>query len=545
MKKLLLGVKIVFSLFSLSQNSFSQAIQAIQELIDPAKSRGYIAWNEVDSADVYAVKIYEKTDSVTYSMISKTDVDHTFFQLDNLLFFTPNMYYTVSAYTGATQVLITESDYTACVPVFDPTVQGLIGDGPYSEEICNKVCNGSSYAWTLSAWQEMNSNGTPTPYVRLRANGAVVSYDEELNYVPYWQPISTLFYNNLSGSHPYKATNIGAQPGNENYFKYTRTFDIPYNPDHQYTYLDHNGNPVLPGQGFLIEKKMDEFDIFSGVTTDLVPTGESVCGLTFSGSGSFIDTYNSGYDPNHLNPMSYDWDGTSIAPTGLECPSYGYGPIPGSGEPSDKDWYQNLKDEVTRMNNDQQGNGSGSGLVLPDNWRDFATYFSSLVDIVSSEGDSLAGITIKAIQDSTFAVQYVKNTNGELELVSTRGKLSPGVYPMYIYTTNGMVFPIFYEFNKVLPEAKKKDFVDLTVAPNPVGVDNNLNLVISPTRGMGCQIVVFDLHGTVLYNEQVTLTTNQVLNKTYLVDGDYPLNQVRVSLVLDDGSVIQETVLVP
>ena len=541
MKKLLLGVKIVFSLFLLSQNSFSQVIR---ELIDPAKSRGYIAWNEVDSAN-YAVKIYEKTDSVTYTLISKTDVDYTFFQLDNLLFFTPNMYYTVAAYNEDTDVLITESDYTACIPVFDPTVEGL-ADNTYSEELCSKVCNGAYYAWTLSAWEKMQ-NGLPTGEVRLRANGAVVSYDEEMNYVPYWQPISNAFYatlGNLNPVHPYHE-NIGGGLQGPLTPKY-QTADIPpIGPSNNYDYLDRNGNQVEPGQGFLIEKKMDDLDVFSGVTTSELSNGGSICGATFSGTGSWIGTFNSEYDPAHLNPMSYDWDGTGIAPTELKCITVGDGVIPGSGNPSDKDWYGNLLVEVNRMKDDQQGDGSGNGLPLPSSWRDFGTYFSSLVDIVSSEGDSLAGITIKAIQDSTFAVQYVKNTNGELELVSTRGQLSPGVYPLYIYTTNGQVFPIFYEFNSVLPAAKKKDFVDLTVAPNPVGVDNNLNLEISPSQGMGCQIVVFDLYGTVLYNEQVTLTANQDLNKTYLVDGDYPLNQVRVSLVFDDGSVIQETVLVP
>lgn len=481
----------------------------VSSLMKPWESNGYISWN-TKTGHTYKVKVYQLK-SGNYNQISTTTVlksKENYFRFSSSELVSTDLFYTISEF-NASNVLVGESSPAS------------IGMNPPAIPICFKECNGLREAYRISLMQ--------------RSNGSIyLSATDDAGI--YYQAIHDINYDQYALSHPYVRFTAN---GTGNQLTYTRdhiriTTDLPGGP-----YYDANNAMVQKGHGWLVAKKMDKYSHYNWSTTgDL--SSLDFCDANI-GNASII--FN-----NNLNASTMIAPGTSI--TGDQ--TYFLSPTPAG---STTYVIPNIPLECSTM-----ANGSGSGPSGPgQNMNDFMDAIDLCFDMATSDsggtqleclipdgpisgglGGTISGVTFESMNANFNYRLSVENSNGRTGVLSETGEFEPGLYRINTFLTNGNIIPTYRVLGK--PSTAVAPAITITIAPNPI-VSNKLKFNVTTNRSVVATVLVQKLDGTTLYTESVSLVKNIAFNKEVDAIGDVPYNQLRVSVILADGTVIQQTAL--
>ncbi len=493
---------------------------------DPTSTGGYIAWEVMSNANSYQISTFYKDALGTYIPLSQTITSQNYFRFDPQAFQLPNSFYQIAALNSSGGTI-------------DATDIRPMGPSGYVEPdlVCQRICNGKSYAYRLQTMQSYTtlSDGTLNPNNK---NMVIASQPHYQNAtiglkIPYWQAISLSAWNGAAylSDHPYKS--VLGWGGSGNYLKVQISQSGLTG-----TFYDKSNTPV-GSDGILVEKKFDQFIHFTGKFTPqnyLLPN--NICSNSLNGIGSsWINTFNDGVSsvnyPTNPNPFTgtivHDLEcipATTTNPGGADTNTYG-GTWGG--------WLTNIYDQLFDFTIEVNPGG-------PISWDDFSDAIEVLGNFDSGEGGVIVGVIVKSASrnENTF-IEYTRNNlNDTLRIREASGDLQTGLYTMYVFTSTGEVLPHFFEISHEVPMPLDKAFVELTLAPNPIA-NKNLHLNINASKYMQANLLVNNMYGTLLYNQILNLNdgTTEVID-TDLTNAFIPMNQIVISLVLPDGSVIQK-----
>lgn len=445
-------------------------------------------------------------------MIGTKSTDKNYTRLDLSYISTPNIYYSISAFNNGNGILIGTGD--------------LIGAplGGTGEEICASKCNGKSYAWQLSYMTGVN-NGPGK--MRLMSTS---EYSNPTTGVvtPFWQAVDNGVYEQMELIyHPYTRTT-------SNGFQYTQKIIteamITLNGG---PYFDKNNNPVFAG-GKLIEKKMDQYTYMGGSVTTADP-GYNYCSFE---TNAWINFYNLYKDPTTMGQPNGDY--TFFAPnlpTQLSCNGSGsFGGTGTSGTSVIHDWHEIVEDWFDCVwENYETSSGNNDYLTPCNTILSLATgspFTGFEFEQINNPADNPSGSLVVAV-----------NNDGSSKVLSKVGQINTGLYNVYVYTSTGKMLSSVYEIPEKQMIKKHRDFVKLEIAPNKIENDV-LKFKISSEKDLPVTITAHKLNGQVIHTENTTLSKIIDLQREIAVgNGSSPYNQIRVTLLFEDGSTIQQTAL--
>jgi len=268
---------VIFSSSVIAQNP------QLNSKIDPLHSNGYMYWDDISTGD-YLVEIEQEDINGILTPIKSFIIKDNWFKLDKEILNLPNAHITINTYENGVT-----TDYGDAIITVPP---GHLPDSL----LCSAICNGTntSYAYKLNLWEDGN-----TGVRRMQFSGATNYYDPTTQeYVPFYQPISQSVWNQIASIpfpfHPY------ARPtGTQGIFAYKKIQITSSNPN---TYFDVMNNPVT--DGYLVEKKTDEFRIFRGVSTTAEPS-TNLCSLPVNTSATWVDFFQLYHDETQVFPTNY------------------------------------------------------------------------------------------------------------------------------------------------------------------------------------------------------------------------------------------------
>jgi hypothetical protein len=472
--------------------------------IMPVRSQGYAHWDNYSDAASYLIQYYELDENGVYNEIGRKRTENNYVQLNIPYFTQSNVYYTISALNSQGSVIDTGD------------IQPMAGDQS-SSVLCSKKCNGNTYAWQL----DLNV-GSPNPTHTLSLS-PTVEFSEvtanSINVVPYYQAIGQTQWDATPNGHPYKSPTV---TGGGEYEKVPITPALVASAGPFY-----NSQSNIVTDGMLVEKKMDQFEYMqTESTSSSAYASPNLCNATLTSGGGWIDFYN---QHTTLTPPNFGFANLPVA-TQLACTNSGA--QGGGGQPIDNwhDWYLELHALVDGIESSGAGSGSigHSELVSLMN----LNYFT-LVDIAPISGDS-GGRGTAIIQ---------KNNSGTATVISSTNTFSKGLYKMVVGTTTGKVLTVVFELSSDVNLSADNEFATLKIAPNPMD-GSTLNVMVNSSIDAVAEMFVHDLNGTVILSENISLLRNLDFEDSYDLGDDLPpYNQYIVTLIFEDNSTLQKTVL--
>jgi hypothetical protein len=504
MKKLkILVLTLLVSNFNYAQDGNSTLVS----ILKPAESRGYICWIAPSNATKYEVQLLQRNDDNSYSVLeSKTTT--TNFALLNMDFIRrPNVFYTITAFNNA-GIQISEG-------------------GPYSmingvtwDETCYHKCNGTSYAWQISMVQNDVYTLMSPAKLQLRSTSKAVDYTTGV-VVPYYQAFSTTAYNAIPAGHPYKEVDANI-------------LNLPSGlPNYTYKHIQINsstpGGPFYNAQGaqvtegWLVEKKMDQFKYMEFNTTNIFQPSSTECDATLLGAGGVLSYFNTHLDPTTLQSPPTSSEFVSTIPTQLQC-------LPQLGSPASGGYTYGESDI-----------NSSEANFFEDCWT-----MASIQATLNCLGYEVVNVPIDGLEISkvnspgnVITIDYSNETS--MQQIPNLN-LSKGLYRLRFFMNQGDVVDIYTE--QKLDEAAdvfKNEFAKMIIQPNQI-INDEINIKIESLKDMAVNLTVNSMDGTELYNENFDISeTNDIYKKVPVNSGSYSYNQLLVRLTFSDGSYLQKT----
>ena len=482
----------------------------VVSLVQPWKSDGYISWNKKSGTN-YKVKIYQLVNN-NYSLISTNTIDGgiNYFKFNSSELVSTDLFYAIAEYNSA-GVLTGESAPAA------------IGNNPPNIPICFVDCDGKREAYQINLMQ--------------RPNGSTYLSATETT-ATYYQAIHDANYDQFALDHPYRrmtANGIGNQ------VTYTRDHIRITDQITGHPYLDANNNVVPPNQGWLIEKKMDKFMHFSNSTTGNHQPSTDLCDANI---GFMSTVFNTNLEPStlmsqvgssvtgdqtyFLQPTNTGGTTTYLIPNSpLECskmPNAGGGP---SGPPTGLgDFYDQIA-YCFDMGTSDAG-GDPLDCLLPDG------------PIGGGLDGTIDGITFESMSNEFSYSIFVDNNAGTTSTVGNRFRA--GLYRINLFLADGRIVSGYRALGVAGSQTVNAN-VSIVIAPNPI-VNNKLVFRVNTDQSVRVNIMVQKLDGTTLFTGVANLNpAGRVYSKELNITGDVPYNQLRISVILPDGTVIQQTAL--
>ncbi len=447
-------------------------------------------------------------------LIGTKSTEKNYTRLDLSYLSTPNIYYSISAYNNGNGSLIGTCDEIILAPPGGP-----------SQPICSVKCNALTYAWELTYIDH------PTSFDRTLLGDAVDYYDVAQGIViPFWQAISAYNYNQFPANHPYRFSTATAS-GLEYLYKHKEiTADmVAING----AFHDKNGNAVT--DGFLIEKKMDQYSYMDGSTTVADP-GINIC----SDPTNYWMNFHNGYVDvsTYTQVNDYQWF-TPTLPSTLQCS--GYINYTQYDQSNFLGWDIAIGDWMDCVYYDLEGDTNDVFILAIDCFDDFA------IPGGIPNGVPFTGFEFEQINQTRNSpgnnVSVKFYSDGSYNKLSQVGKIGTGLYNVYVYTSTGKILSSVYEIPDKTAIKRHKDYVKLEIAPNRIE-NNVLKFKISSEIDLPVTISAHTLNGQIIHTENTTLSKVLDLQKEIEVgNGSTPYNQIRVTLTFEDGSTIQQTAL--
>ncbi len=511
--------KLTILLVSLMAMNVYTANTQIKQLIDPAVSRGYLTWVNVPTATSYKLEFFLNDASST--QIAQFEFDKNYIKVDPLLFTIPNIAYTITALSNNSTIVSTTTNVVNKLPV-NPTT--WVDD-------CSYTCNGRTYAWKLTA----GGRAEIPAEERLQLSNVYQYYDAESGVAtPYWQAMSTSSYNSLPGGHPYKQQTF---TGIDEQYLYRRMLINSSMFSGPTPYRDKFNNPV--SDGFLIEKKLDEFTHLNGsMTVETAVPNTDICAVNdINYWKNFFNQYvdlNPVNIPSSVEPFAY------TVPVGVEClETYDHTGVT-SGDVLDNDWNAWVKELYESVDYTEEAIGSSSSSGHGKLFNELISQFNQLLN-TSFSGDSVSFIVLESIDKRNFSEAIIKkDVNGYYLLYST-GLFQKGLYNISFRSAKGNVFPTVFKISSDLVVTQLKEDVDVIAYPNPI-VNDQLNLKIDSKQALLARLLLSDNEGNLIINEEIKLK-NGISNYTYDLSSIKNSNYLVLNVVYPDGSVDHLTLI--
>lgn len=166
-------------------------------------------------------------------------------------------------------------------------------------------------------------------------------------------------------------------------------------------------------------------------------------------------------------------------------------------------------------------------------------------DYMPSDKPYVTGIDVKPIDlNNNNAANFrllIDKIKGNYLLRSN--KFESGLYYVdYIYS-NGEIYNSIEELNFPDNFILNRDKVQVKISPNKI--ENNLiNLDLNALDNVCFKLEIIDLAGALIHSEQIDMKKEEQLNKKIAVSSaNVAYNQLRLNLLFEDGSSIQQTIL--
>lgn len=507
---------------SLSLTAFNQEPETpsmLNSIINPSQSRGYICWNNFEGADEYLIRIYEVDVDGGYSIISETFTTKNYLSIGHDYLSDATKSYSISAYSRGE--FIDEGDRTPFI------------DGEPAYELCERKCNGSTYAYKLTYLI------TPVGIDKMMLAPALNIVDNTNDiYTPFYQAVSASVYAAMEADgHPYTVINGSGPAGPiwdyEHVPIVTLGGQVVGGP-----FYDKNNNVVT--DGWLIEKKMDQFwHMNSGVTT--ADPGAGICAATMTSGGGWMAFYNAYDDETLYDPLpslASVEAFTNYVPTSLQCDLSGSGgggwsPNPGGVSEAWGNFINCvLEDMAVQYVLDEEGNLVEAPINL-----------DPCFEGVTEPGTGVSGVVFEGLSED-FEDVVVTNGDGGYTVV---GELVAGLYNIHVFNDAGGVLSTVVEVTEedlIAAPAPISRAVDLVIAPNPIR-DNMLLCFVTSTLETPMSIDVTNFYGELIYSSEEALSLDTEFRLELSVDPDaYPYGQIIINLTFPDGSTIQQIGLI-
>lgn len=526
--------KITFALLFIGGGiAFKSLAQtSIQQITDPTKAQGYVCWQPVENATSYKIEYFDQSNPNNIILTLTTEV--AYLKTDPAIYQTPGFGYKIVALQG-----------TSVIGSTDPNYQPP--GAPEDETVCQKICNGTSYAFGYNAFAEkhytgeLDGNGQPEytlGNVRLETETAYREYDPANGItLPFYQAMSYSAYNALPQGHPYTISQANTASG----YDYDH---IPLPLNHEGVYLDAYNSPVQ--SGWLIEKRFDQFEPFIGTfTSTTADAGMNICSADVTGSGStWINFFNSYVDASGVQfwPAANPFTGTTTTGNNddiMEC--YGQWENVVDGGVDDEDWHhwwENLVDAVADDQSELAGiNGNNGNL----SWTDFTSVYADLLTLNSASGESVGSIVFTNLHDPSQQAVLYKDRNNTLVVDRSSSALSNDAYRITLLSDQGSIMPLYSEITKSTPVPQTKDFSTLRIYPNPIQ-NGELVFDISAQGESSFQFFVHNTNGTLIKAGTGTFNQDGACTIDKSVGTADPI--LILTILFNDGSVLQQNVQV-
>ncbi|TSJ48126.1 hypothetical protein [Fluviicola chungangensis] len=505
--------KILLALFINATFALTTQGQTLQSYLTPWKSNGFIYWSKEDGVN-YKVNVYQLVNS-SYTLISSTRSTNNYFQFTSPQLTSSDLFYTIGKYSS-TDVLLEESDPQS------------IGDHPGPVPICYLDCNGLRESYRINLMQTYNGSTYLMASDNAGAHNALIG-----QYAPYYQAIDIVNYELYDVLHPYRKATAGFG-------------SLIYERDHIEIFPTTPGGPYYDAQnnivttGFLVEKKMDKYEHFNTANTGNYEASTDWCEANI-GTGTSI--FNANLDPASLptsgntvtgnqawflTQTGTDSQGNPIyqIPNQLYCSTMqnGSGSSGGPGAPNIDDFMEAIELCFDFATGDVSGDPEDC--LIPDG------------PIGGGLGGLIGGITFESLDKESGYYLSIDNPNGTPSVKGEEGDFSAGLYRINLFLTDGRIIPVY----RVLGPIADARVVEISISPNVI-VNSELKFGVQSNENTSVNILVQKLDGTTVYTEAVNLIANTEILRVIPITGDIPYNQLRVSVILDDGTVIQETAL--
>lgn len=506
-------------------------VEEVQLVTEPQYASGFLGWLEVAEADSYQINIIQDDGTGTVSVLSTVSTSELYTHIDPSLFSIGDTGYEVLA-LDANGELIDDSGEVW------PAADDPLG----TEIMCEETCVGNSYAWKLVCYGQITSqsmvNGNVVNNIGhryLKLQNAFQFYDNSTgDFTPYWQAVSDNgWLNMVQNQSPYVANNTGQQESDGSFHYGAYVKESLNNLTQGGPFYDENGFSL--SDGMLIQKKLDEFTGFHGVTTSQSSQfGNTECTFNTQGWINFFNLHNTADMTNW--PANLTWFNGTTTPTGLACTSSGSsgGNTPGGtlgGGPSG--WWKDLYKKVELSSDLVNTGGSGN------TWADFVRHHEDILLVGGGTEPSVVEISIKSLTTDGIEVGMEEVGDNDIRLTRSKGQLVPGLYQVTLYTDDGNAILGYYGIDFNMPQAEESQFATISASPNPIE-NGQINLTMDFVKDLSGQLIVHDINGNILHSEAVNESRGE---HTRRINVQTQMVQLYVSLVLSDGSLAQVQVL--
>ena len=514
--------------------TFSQSGDLYPKL-DPRVSGGYTFWDDIPNANSYNIETYTEDGAGNSILLNTTNTQNNYFQFNSSFFQVPYAKFKIIA-LASNDEQFDYSDEIGCL------AWGDLGN----YELCHKTCNGVSYAYKMIIsehhWQNASApNGVLIDPPILNVQSAFRFYDPVLAVAhPYWQAFTTTALNNLPLYHPYNLQ--GSWDPNANGFSYNYDrVDISQTLSPGPFYDKFNVQVI---NGWLIEKKMDQYNHFNGAySPQSVIIQENDCANSLNGYGGWVWNIN-----NHCSStVSYPTVQNPFTNTIVHDLACAESNALTNSNPLDDNWNNWVLAQYDKVDyfGDVIANGNGNG-VGNTNWQIVADEIVSFGELSNSNGGYITGISLKCINNAgNESVTFARPSNVEqLRLIDDFGdEMTAGLYKMAIYTSEGDVFPYYLDNVTSVDIPEDKEFLNLTIIPNPIA-DNTLRYELTSDKNMNCQVYIHDMNGQLINSEIIVISRSQPTYREIEISGtNNSVTQYIVSVICPDGSAEQEFAL--
>lgn len=516
--------KRILTIFSIIQLGFVFAQDSFTQLTDPPKSMGYVSWMPIQNATQYSIEFFDASDPETVVKSFTTTVPY--YKIDPALFHVPNTGYRISA-SNETSGTIATSDPVFC-NVTNPNDIVVV---------CEKECNGISYAYKFQGVAEKhylagvnNQTGEQNYYLgplRVTTDFAYEYFNEDLGiFTPFYQAIQHNVWDAIPSSHPYKVGQM------------YEVLDLPAN--HTGIYRDAQNSVVDYGK--LVEKKFDQFaPFYAGITPDNIDAGTNICNSAVAGPGaSWLNFFNQYHEYITL-PQSNPFTGSYISE--MECIG-AWEDVSEGGEAVEDgndlyDWLVELYQDFAKDGHDINiSNGGGHSIT----WEELISALADVAHSTSVNGDYVSNLLFTNLVDNTKTANLYRSSSDRDFLVDESStELPNGLYKVIGLTSNAKAIKFYLDISGSIQEPLIKDQSELVAYPNPVA-NNLLTFDIKGTVGSSGAYYVHDLNGQPILNGEFTLNASSETIKEDLSNYRISTNFIILSIIFEDGSVLQDLV---